>query len=253
MIGDAVECKISPTERVATLSSKNESTKTVKLNDDFDPAVCHLVRVDAGISKLKITIDDAGQSAEIAFTKTEKNIVLFTEGVSVGLSAIELTRGFEELFETDRMPTGIAGDGFCNNGSLTIEPAADKLAEAAFEIGFADFELAANLSLADPGKIGDYGIAIYDQNRKITGRLTAHPSKQKITFTAGEQTVEVILPESFTGGEYRQFRIVTQSGNASAYLDGILVAGLPALASVSRGAVYSTVPVRIEMLRLTAI
>jgi len=254
-IGESVEFKLSSTERAAILSGMNENTKTIKLSDDFDPASAHLLRVEAGLSELKVTIDDAGRTARIVSTRIEGGIVVFADAVRVKMSAIELTRGFEELFETDRMPIGITirGDGACDNGNLTLEPMAGKIAGASFEIGFADFELAANLALADSAKIGDYGVVIYDGDRKIAGRLTAHPSRQKIALTVNEHTVEVDLPESFTGDEYRQFRIVKQSGSTSAYLDGICVAELPSVSNASRGEIYSSVPVKIEMLRLTEI
>jgi hypothetical protein len=74
-----------------------------------------------------------------------------------------------------------------------------------------------------------------------------------INFGTDDQSISIDLPDAFVGNEFRQFRLVRQAGQLSAYLDGIALGEVPYDKKVVEAAIVGTKSLTVEMVRLTSI
>jgi len=229
----------------------------IKLPADFDLAAFHLLRIEAVEGRVRVTIDHPGSTAEIGSPGLPEKLVFFSEGVALGLSALETTLGFEELFyRTKTVPPHFlisGGTAECDGRILRLTPDGTTEATATFNLPSSDIEIAANLAV-DPNESGvDYGIVLLDTNSQAVARLTASTRTRLIGFASGKDRLEVALPEAFSGSEFRQFRIIRRSDTCIASLDGIEIARLASAGKAIRGAIFSTDVLLVDMVRATAI
>jgi GH43 family beta-xylosidase len=228
--------------------------KSIKLGRNFDPSAWHLVRVESGLTSARVTINDARYSTKIKGQFGDDAVVLFSENTVATIAAIEMTHGFEELFEEPDVILEsfvITGDAAITDRQLSIASTQGNKAGIAFEIPFENFELAANLA-TDPAASGSYGIVFRTGHREIV-RLIVSASSDTVTFAAGSRNTEIKLPESFSGNELRQFRIVKSSSDTTAYLDGIHLATLKSDEDITLAAIFGHQQINVEMLRLTSL
>jgi hypothetical protein len=239
----------------ATFRSASGKVHDINLSQNFDHSVWHQLVIEKNRDRCLVVIDEMSQSAAIRTVSEAIPIAIVSEGLCTAISAIELTPGFEERFETDEIPGRfrLIGNGIVSDGALTLG-ADESLAEtrAVFAVPFAEFGLAANLSAGD-GPGGSYGLRLLDGSGASVAHLTASPAEMKIKLEALSKVVSIDLPDSFVGSEIRQFRLVSQGGRLSAHLDGIFLSDLPFAAEVSEAAIYGTSDISIEMVRLTGL
>jgi GH43 family beta-xylosidase len=249
--GDA-EFILWPTERQATFRVGKARAKTLKLAKVLDPLVPHLLRVKVGLTTVQIMIDDPGQLIKGAFDAGGGELKLFAKGVHLDLASTQITRGFEELFEEDKVPIGltISGTATCKNGYLEIAPS-DGLANAVFDAPYENFEFAANVTVSGASATGEYGIQLSDGLAVST--LAIDPASRSISFSAADDERRVDLPDSFVGDEFRQLRIVFQDQRLLGYLDGILIGELPSQLNVASASIFGRAGISVEMLRLTEV
>jgi len=248
--------ELSPVDKKAAISSTDGGVSEISLAPDFDPLAFHLMRIDAVGDRCRVMIDNIGQMAEMRSDRSASELLLIAERVKISLSALELTPGFEELFESDEMPTRfrLEGEGRISDGRLMVTgPDASAIARAVFSLSFAEFELAVNLSTGEASAYGSYGLELLDSQIGTRAHLTASPQGMAINFEADGQRLLIDLPNAFVGNEFRQFRLVQQAGQLSAYLDGIALGVLPFDKNVVEAAIFGTRSLTMEMVRLTAI
>jgi len=238
----------------ATLRS-DAVIKEIEFPADFDLSAWHLIRAEKNGTRCRVMIDDISRMAEVRSASKSDKITISSRGFRTSVSAIELTQGFEELFESHELPDRFQVDGKANvsHGRLILK--ADDghgAAAATMAIVFAEFEIAVNI--AADSNIDEYGVKLFDRSRTVAvAQLIAHPQRMTIEFTASAQIVSIDLPDSFAGNEFRQFRLLSQSGRLFAYLDGILLSDLVFDAVVGEAAIYGTGKISVEMVRVTAV
>jgi GH43 family beta-xylosidase len=251
--GGDTEFQIMPTDRTAALRQMSgNSAIGISLPPDFDASAWHLLRIDAGLERLTVMIDDISSTAHIPSGGVPTELTVFSEHAHVDISALELTRGFEHLFEDNRLTAAfnIVGDPAIDSGQLTVTPAAGR-SEVSVEVNSGDVAFAANIRVEGDDSV--YGIAIRaDDSRELCG-IRASTRGRSVNVTAGEGSADISLPEAFTGNEFRQFSILLQYGRAIAYLDGIELASYAVDRPAASAAVFSDAAVTIEMLRVTDI
>lgn len=226
--------------------------RPIKLDKDFDRAVWHLVRLESGLTETRLTVDHDAYSATLASRLTDDSITLSSENAAAFIAGIELTKGFEELFDdATTIPTGLAinGDAKIDGRQLIVSLNDGHSAEILFDIPYEKFDLAANLSINETST-ACYGIAFTEIDREVI-RLEIVPVAGTVKFSVGDEHAEIRLPASFSGSEFRQFRIVKMSSGTSAYLDGILIATLKPGNRVTSAYIFGNEQINVEMLRLT--
>jgi GH43 family beta-xylosidase len=248
------EFEIVPGSSKATLRSHDGAESQIKLRSDFDPSAFHLFRIEKGLTGVSVMIDDIGNTAEIRPNTQTSQMLILADGLRAGISAVELTPGFEERFESGDLPAGLRVEGSAvpSHGKLSLRTEKenrDALVSAAVQ--FNDFEFAADI--AADGQGGEYGIALLASESKLTTALTARLEPRTINFEIPGDSVSIDLPEAFTGSDLRQFRLVCQLGRLYAYLDGILLAEHRFSTKVLEAAVRGTTDISVEMVRLTQI
>lgn len=247
--------EMSPAEKRAVIGTAGSNVSEIALDPDFDPSAFHLLRIDAGGDRCRVMIDDIGQMAEMRSDHAAGELLLVAEGLKVGVSAIEITPGFEELFESNDIPAGfrLEGNGEIADGQLVITASVGSAgSRTVLRVPFAKFELAVNLSGGDVNTSESFGLELRGLDNGAA-RLTANPEKMVINFEADSQALSIDLPNTFVGNEFRQFRLVRQAGQLSAYLDGIALGKLPYDKDVAEAAIVGASSLTVEMVRLTAI
>ena len=244
----SVEFAIAPERRRAGFGETG-----IDLSGGFDPSCGHLVRLDLSADRCSVNVDTPDLASAVDLDNATAKFELFSTDASVEFSAIELTYGFEELFESEgQVPTQFEIDGGSaevSDSRMIIDSAAAEQVSAVFDVPYKNFEIAANLSGADDG----YGLFFMRDDHSVAAYLTIFPSDKQIVFFAGGETAAVDLPEGFDGAEFRQFQVVFLNGRAIASLEGVQLAELPAPANITRAAVFAESAAAAEMVRLTAI
>jgi hypothetical protein len=247
--------ELSASENKAALVTKGDSGE-INLRADFDSFAWHLLRVEKDGRRCSVMIDDISQRADVISTGKTEKVEISSSGGRTAISAIQLTPGFEELFESEKLPSQFRVDGKANisDGKLVLKANSGKgVAEAIFPVTFAEFDLAINLAAGD-SSIDEYGVKLLNKARPAAvAQLIARPLRKMIEFTASSQTVSIDLPDSFVGDEFRQFRLVHQSGRLSAHLDGILLSDLGLITEVTEAVIFGTSEISVEMVRATSL
>lgn len=251
------EFAIFADQRRATLTSRQNERAEIELPAEFDLLVDHLLRIEVSIGRCGVMIDSRALKTSVPIDGPAAEITFFSESAEVAFSAIELTGGFEENFDTaDEIPAGFeveGGTAESQDRRLLLTPAEGARVLAIFRLPYHAFELAANLAIPNSSAAAEYGMLLFGRDRMPVGRLSATLDKRIMTFESGRQESEIRLPEAFTGAEFRQFRIVSRRGSATAYLDGVPVAELPAKQEVSDAAVFGDAIIAVDMVRVTSI
>ncbi|HEY2867824.1 MAG TPA: hypothetical protein VGJ02_12090, partial [Pyrinomonadaceae bacterium] len=198
-------------------------------------------------------IDTPDLNGAITLNSEATEFELFSTDAVVEFSALEVTYGFEELFErANEIPTRFAIDGGTakvDDGSMMIKSADDGQVSAVFNVPYKNFELTANLI----GSADGYGLFFIDDDGQVAAFLTVYSDERRIVFFSAGETVTVDLPEGFESEEFRQYQVVFLNGRAIAGLEGVELAELAAAADVTRVAVYAEAEATVDMIRLTAI
>jgi hypothetical protein len=181
---------------------------------------------------------------------------LISQNAIVAMSAIDVTPGFEELFETTSQKLTNAfvienGTSSIEKGRMTVSPSGSGPLQIRLKIAFESFELAASLALISSAR--KYGPTLLDNPGGVSAHLTAIVTDEKMMFSLNSHAIEISLPDSFVGTEYRQFKLVYTGGSLAAYLDGILLGVHRTTAVFDQAAIFSDSSLVVEAIRLTSI
>jgi hypothetical protein len=242
-------------DRLATLHSAKPKPREIKVAAGLDLTTFHLLRIEALDGVYRVMFDDVGHAAETVVDERVGELFLISENGQVELSAIEITPGFEECFESSLPdPSRFSTDGNTHfaNGQLSITPLSDDC-RIGFPVPYSEFMLAANVALKNESLAGTYGLLLLNDDGSTSARLSAQPGTMSVIFETKNDRAEIGLPESFVGSEYRQFRLVSQGGRLTAYLDGIILGKFSFDIDPGHAAVFGDKAISIEMMRLTGI
>jgi len=246
--------QFSPLKLKASLTSADGKVSDITLPAGFDGLSDHLLQIDSGVGSTKVMIDDSNVIAANSCNLT--GLQLISQNAIVSMSAIDVTPGFEELFETTSPKLTNAfvienGTSSIENGRMTVSPSGSSPIQIRLKIAFESFELAANLALV--ASAGKYGLTLLDNLGGVSAHLTAIVTDEKMMFSLNGHAIEISLPDSFVGTEYRQFKLVYTGENLAAYLDGILLGGHRTTAFFDQAAIFSDSSLAVEAIRLTSI
>ena len=237
----------------AETSRANLGGTRIDLPGAFDPSCHHLICMEMKAGRCTASIDTPNVTAAIEIDGEVNGIELFSTDASVEFSALEVTYGFEELFEDrGQIPKQLMIDGGTadvSGGRMTIRSAEGGQVSAFFRVPYENFEVTANLSGADDG----YGLFFMKAEEGVEAYLTIYIDEKHIVFFSAGDTAKVDMPEGFDGAEFRQFQVVFLNGRAIASLEGVELAELPAPSEISRVAIYAETQATVEMVRLTSI
>jgi hypothetical protein len=246
------EFSINPERRFARIRSDDEE-RTTELAADFDPSAPHLLRIEVRGSRCKITVDKTAVSDVVDVAGEVTGLQLFSDNAAVEFAAIELTYGFEELFErSDKVPPELeirGGTAKCGDGQMLLSANGDIRVLASFDIPYTDFEVATNMA---PLGEGEYGVLFLEGNDEIVGRMSTAFGKHKVLFEMAGTKLETELHE-FDRREFKQFRVVCRDGKAIAYLDGTELGERECSAGLATAAIFADGGIAVEMIRLTDI
>jgi len=247
--------QFSPLKLNASLTSADGKVSDITLPAGFDGLSDHLLQIESGVGSTKVMIDDIS-NVIAASSCNLTGLQLISQNAIVAMSAIDVTPGFEELFETTSPKLTNAfvienGTSSIENGRMTVSPSGSSPIQIRLKIAFESFELAANLALV--ASAGKYGLTLLDKSGGVSAHLTAIVTDEKMMFSLNGHAIEISLPDSFVGTEYRQFKLVYTGENLAAYLDGILLGGHRTTAFFDQAAIFSDSSLAVEAIRLTSI
>jgi GH43 family beta-xylosidase len=224
----------------------------------FDPSAHHLLRIECRNGYCHVQIDTPDLAATIGTIGTPNAITLFSDAATIGISAIEITAGFEETFEAAiAIPKEFLIDGGraeCIDDQMLLTPNEASIATALVKLPYPAFEIAANLAIRSvSNNNAEYGLTLLSRDGTSIARLFALPGRQALIFQSGNQSKEIKLPDAFEGHEFRQFRIVARDKTATAYFDGAALLDMPLDVEVTDAAVVCNLAIAVDMVRLTAI
>jgi hypothetical protein len=198
-------------------------------------------------------IDDISAAAYIPTGNPPSELTLYANGSHIQISALQLTKGFEELFEGPNNSSSLTviGDAAFQSGRMNITPTGGKC-DVSVPVGTGDIEFATNIRIDDEAD-AVYGVALRTSDGKDVCRLAASTQASSISFTAGTETADINLPAAFTGSEFRQFRLLLERGKVIAYLDGIELGSHFVTQPPAQASIFSDLAISIEMLRLIEI
>ncbi len=246
--------------RSATLTTddpgSNASPRTAILPADFDFSAAHLIRVECDYRRLTIEIDEPLSTVSVLLTRPVSSVSIFSETRSVAIKSLDVTGGFEEMFE-EASPLEKNGWQIETTAPYRIE--AGELAFSSTQFALSkgpelhDLEYAVNFRIAaGSSDAGEFAIVMKSSGSE-TFRLAIDPKTSSLLIT-GDTREAIPLPKTDDLERYHQLRIIKRGARALCYFDDLFL-GEFSIADVAVRSVVScgSLRVTIEMIRLTVI
>lgn len=235
------------------LLNLEKSVSVIELRRDFVWAAPHVLRLEIDFRRVKIQIDDRSMQTEGLLGGPATGISIFSSARAVAVLSLELTEGFEELFD--------GGEPLTENGWTfdSTHPPALKGNELVIETRdrcqiakgppLRSLEIATNLrTLDDDPREGEFGLVLLAEERQVF-RLAVDCGSSRIVIDG--TAAAVTLPTLST---YHQMRMAVFDGRVICYLDGECIGEFPVPRSQMSAAIFCDgVPIAIEMIRLTSL
>lgn len=244
----------SMTNSVSIVRGQNEMI-VATLPAEFDWTANHLLAIEADHLQLNIKIDYL-KLEDMLLDAPLGSVVLFSEDRSVRLAGMDVTHGFEELFEK-KLPLDDNGWNIECDGPFEQKDA-EFVASPIHGMllrkgpGYQQVELAANFRVVDnENRRGEFGLKLFGDDDEEIFRLSI--DLERHSTIAGSGSVHS-LPDNFQLGQYHQLRVIKTTGNALCYVDDVLVdqVRVPDVPT-SCGVFSEGVHIAIEMVRVTSI
>jgi hypothetical protein len=226
-----------------------------RLPIDFDLPAKHLLRIDSDYRKLKITLDNGVLPPIQHFLPYPvETLSLQANDFTTDVSSLELTEGFEELFE-DEIPLRSngwhmdgSGDHRFGSGEMFLD------AVSTFELTkhrpLGSCEFAANIRITDQSSDGEFGLALRAGEKDVLRFSVMLPTS---SFSLGGASIGHV-PDEVQLNEYHQLRIIKTGTAGLCYFDDMLVREVEVDDVATKAFIFlDRVPAAIEMIRLTAI
>ena len=264
--GNAVEFQIGPGRRSGSMTIRSDAGESVEsffLPLDFILPADHLMKIEAAGGEINVSIDAAAVSFQIPFPSPVHSLALRSRKSVVEFSALTVTEGFEETFDSVD-PRPLAGGWQAGGsqdsspirygGELIIKSGAESYVTKGGSVS--EFEFAANLrALGGMSDNSEYGLQLLDDDGTTVARFGI--SGRSEAFLEIEDNLpsrgSIDLPPR-SDERHRQLRLIQTGGKLTAMIEDFVVAALKTRDRTVRGAVYCRgMELGIEMVRMTNI
>ncbi len=199
--------------------------RSIALPSGFDPTAAHELVLDIELETVCVALDGGDVSVSATLPAKPTGLTLYSKEVGAEFGPIDLTPGFEELFQTEEILKR-GWDHYANRGTLTLvggllimegKGADNAILTRNVELG--NYELCINLRVAE--NTGSSAALTFGCGNMFT--LTPNP--QPVLDSEGRV---LALPIAYDPHSFSQFRIVSFRGRADIYLDSVLMGSVPA-------------------------
>ncbi|HVF30034.1 MAG TPA: glycoside hydrolase family 43 protein [Pyrinomonadaceae bacterium] len=227
--------------------------RRLTLPSDFCSTASHHVRLEVDCRRISLSLDDIQICRNELLDAPVASTSLFSVNQRFRIGEIQITDGFEELFESDEALEAngwrVAGADLYTIAGGELSVAGTGKFVACKGPAYADVEFAANFRSAKEDIGGSFGLIVRwaesDDFRLGIDRL-------RNTLLIGDSIGS--LPSGVRLDQYHQLRIVKQDNRATAYLDDARLGEFDITPGEVTCAVYADhAAVAIEMVRLTSI
>nr|MBA3352485.1 family 43 glycosylhydrolase [Blastocatellia bacterium] len=159
---------LDPENRSATLTTiiadSDDTRATVYLPADFEFDAPHLLRINCDHRRLTITLDEPRYAVTHLLEQPVQRVLVFAERQPIAVRSLDLTAGFEELFEDDT-PLEANGWQIANDAQYRILAGELAFSDTVFALSkgpeLHDLEFAVNFRLAETSSTaGDFGLSL---------------------------------------------------------------------------------------------
>jgi GH43 family beta-xylosidase len=218
-----------------------------KLPFRFDPRADHRLAVDLERETVRLVIDNAEIETLANLPTPPSAMALFSAGARAEFGPVDLTIGFEELFQVgDIVKRG--WDFYSNRGTIAMENGLLRMegrdANTAIltrNVPAGDFELCINLRFAEPA-VSEYSITFGCGN---TFTLASIPE-----LDADGQIFR--LPDGYEPTVFNQFRMIRSGTRAHLFLESVHICTVPATDGEFVRIAAQNGVIELEMVRFTA-
>ncbi|HUR99115.1 MAG TPA: glycoside hydrolase family 43 protein [Pyrinomonadaceae bacterium] len=256
---DPVALTFHPIANVMRIEVPEDSTgltSICKLPEGFDWTAPHLLRVEADFRRLKITLDEASlPEVKTSLASPLESFSISSENQSIRVGAVQLTGGFEELFEE---ANAIAENGWevisdvgyrIEDGELLLDSAGEFQARRHWPDASCEFAANFRVMGALEGTC-EYGLLIEDGESALV-RLSVDWGTSRIRING--ESVRV-APGNAVLEKYHQLRIIKTGGRALCYFDDALLHDFPVEDTQTHCSVFcGGTGLGIEMVRITTL
>lgn len=220
---------------------------TAPLPGDFDTTVFHEITLDLNAKTIFISIDK-NPILTAYLTETPSSLMLLSDGAGSEFGPVDVTYGFEELFETgDLGKRGwtLSGDiSTTDNGLLKMGASGADQAVLSRNVEPEDFELCINLRFAE--------LSGLDSRCSLEcGNVFAILPGPNPKFTAGDSSFA--LPQDYDPRSFNQYRILSVNSRADAFIGSSHIGSVSAEAGDRIGLTVHGGEVDIDMVRYTTV
>jgi len=193
-----------------------EKTEEITLSADFDFSAFHLLQIEKDHFAVKIKLDDLLITRVYSENEAEQ-FSFYSENSRVSFSAVTLTLGFENLFETDDLnlrgwkQISDAGISKIENKNLLLSAKDGEKAVWQKALPFQNYELAINSCFLEAfGEQYKFGFTLSVGEKKSTHTIRLEKLKNDwiINIEDSEKIDYFLLPDSFSMNAFHQFRFV---------------------------------------------
>jgi hypothetical protein len=242
-------------KRNAIALTQGETKQVFALSDGFAWASHHIARIEVDRRRLRIRTDNEPANVDVVLDRSVTNLSIFADRQKVAISSLDLTQGFEEMFESkiELTDNGWEIDGIATHQIGEGELILDSETGCALKKGpaLSDLEIAANFRTIDDAPAdGQFGLMLL-HNDEVAFRLAVDSGHWGISVGNGK---DLQIPNRIDFHQYHQLRIIKKSGRAICYLDDATIGEFPVPQTNTDAAVFCRgVRVAIEMVRVTSI
>ena len=213
----------------------------------------HLIRVECDDRRFRMAVDGISLLSWRDLEAPVARVVIFSEVGSVTVRSIELTIGFEELFE-DRIPLNRRGWQIDGGSNDTVGSGEINFSKSPFSLKkgppLRHLEFAVNFRIIDPSQRGDFGLTLTGEDGSAFQFLVDLKGSVLEIRAAANETAA--LPANLDLTQYHQLRIMKLRGRAFCYFDDVTIGEFPlGDAEVQASVSGRDAAVAIEMIRLT--
>jgi GH43 family beta-xylosidase len=210
-----LQCAILPLLKQIKIVAGDES-ETFDLPVDFEPKAFHLWRVELDARAVKIKLDEANFHFQTMLPDAAENFALVAQNVSAAFAAVEITAGFEDLFEWRdgdfaargwEMKVGEKSAWQIGDGRLNLAEIGSPANALLKTHKFQNFELIGNFRFK-PGttKTGVCGFYLKQQFDELLLTIKQNGDAPQLSAKSSRGERHFDLPDFFTAQEFTQFR-----------------------------------------------
>jgi GH43 family beta-xylosidase len=227
----------------------------------FNPAADHLLRMEVDGVRWRIMLDNAASRWDVRLPFEPSALTLFDERAGASFCAVELTAGWEELFEGPEETAeelGWQGDAGWHvaGGELVSPQQGSDSTMVAKETPGGEYEMVVNARLVSAQDEGGYGFVLALTPQHTGPMVTLGQQGESWELTAGNERHEESwrLPPAFDPLQTQQWRFRAEGDKVTVSWEGMTLGKLP-LQEPGQfvGLAASHAVIAVEMVRVVAL